>query len=103
MLLNIQNQKNIENALNEHFATVGPKLAAKIPGKANIDRKAASECNDKNENIDECNFHLESVTEEHILNNFSHYQKAKLQVQMRYPLNFLNLHVAILLLLSPIS
>ena len=29
--------KNIANALNEHFATVGPKLAAKIPGKSKID------------------------------------------------------------------
>ena len=59
--------KSIANALNEHFATVGPKLAAKIPGKSKNDRMAAPECNDKNDNIDQCKFHLEPVSEEYIL------------------------------------
>ena len=53
--------KAIANALNEHFATIGPKLAAKIPGKSKIDHLAASECNDRNNNIDQCKFHLEPV------------------------------------------
>ena len=59
--------KSIANALNEHFATVGPKLTAKIPGKSKIYHMAASECNGTNDNIDQCKFHLEPVSEDYIL------------------------------------
>ena len=31
-----------------------------------MDHMAASECNDKNDTIDECKFHLEPVSEEYI-------------------------------------
>ena len=55
-----------DSSLNEHFATVGPKLAAKIPGKSKIDHMAVSECKDKNDNIDKCKFHLDPVSEEYI-------------------------------------
>ena len=69
--------KSIANALNEHFATIGPKIAAKIPSKSKMDHIAASECNDKKDNIDECKFHLEPVSEEYHLKQLQSLSESK--------------------------